>query len=1098
MLKNVTRKLLGAALALCLLLAPTAHGQSITTSAIGGFVRDAQGNLISGAKVTVVHVPSGTTATTITSSGGDYSVSGLRPGGPYTVTVDTPAFGSLSQSNIFLDLAAQSRADFPGDVVLMQAVTVGGEKDTTFDSSVMGLGMSLNSQEVLQVASVRRDVQDIQNLDPRVSLFQVSPSDTQYTLSFAGQNPKENLFLIDGVSATDNFGLNSNGVAGFRNPLPPEWIESLRVETSPYDVQFAGFSGGLLNTTLKSGTNTFHGSTYVIYQGTHFRGGDPVFNAVYGANAHEPIQMHTTGVTLGGPIIPNKLFFFAGYDAFREIATPPPQNYLPDATDLAAIIAAAKSYGFDPGTPVAVNHIWQRNFVTKVDWNITNDHRFEVTFRHTDGQAPNFYNYTSSFQTSLSSSWYNTHRTDQSITAKLNSDWSSLLPNLRTEVESTYKRYNGTAQLNGADFPAVTIYTPNGRSPVGGQPPYSIFIGQYWAYQNNALHTKEFESHVNAEYALGSHTLRFGVQFDRVDFDDVFIANYLGSYNFDSVAEFVAGTPTYGQRAVTNSGYTFNDDLEVGHSITVAPFISDNWQPNSKLTIMAGLRADYPYMPSHPKFSSLFYNTYGYANTATNDGNYTVQPRVGFNYIIDSARRSKTQVHGGIGLFLGSNPTVWVGNSFPNAGQVNTVVSGSTLSAPTTPVIPGYQFTGANNAPLPAAPGAVLPTFNITDKDFHTPSQWKSNVAVDRELPWGGIILTGGVDYNWVNYDAITRNINLKGGPSDQPATLPDGAIRYAGVITPGNIGSANFVSGFTTSNFYVSSTNSSTTALSANPATLQVIKLTNTRKGSTQIYSVQLHRPFIGDWSWSLAYAHLHATQVDPSPSATAGTNLLDNYSVNPNDNIPYHTLYGVPDKFVATLSKRFHFLKWKNSATTISGQFLAQTGQAFSYVFKGDANGDGISGGDLFYVPTGPNDPKVRWLSSTEQTNFFNWLAGTPDLAKWAGKIAPRNAFYAQWQRTVNLHVEQEIPIYKRARVVAYWDCFNFANLLDHSWGVVSNYSNTFQSATVAGTGYDPTANNGAGQYIYVFNPGTLTQKQTYPDMSRWAMQIGARLEF
>jgi len=503
-----------------------ALGQGTTTSAATGFVSDNTGKPLANASVVAVDTSSGTRYVATTRENGQYNLTGMRPGGPYSITVTAGTFPPVTKDNQMMELGEASKIDFSvsSDIVKMEAVSVVGTQDPTFSGQAMSNSLTLNSQEILQVASVRRDIQDIQNLDPRASVMQVGTSDSQYTVSFDGQNPRENLLLIDGVSGNDNFGLNSNGVAGFRNPVPMEWIQSIDIDLNPYDLIYSDFTGGVTNIEIKSGTNEFHGSLYTDYTGANWRGDDPVVG-IYGK--HEPVTEHTYGVTFGGPIIKNKLFFFIGYDAFREIAAPAVQDFLPDNTVASAaalipgstagiidqIIAKTESaYGYNPGSLAAINHTAQQNFVGKIDWNISDSQKFEFTFRHTDGQAPNFYNYTGTFETSLSGSWYNTHRTDQSYTAKLESDWSQIIPNFHTEIEGTYKRYNGTAQLNSADFPAIQISGIPGASIAGGSPPYELFLGQYWAYQDNNIYTWEQEEHVYGEYSLGNHTIKFGVQ----------------------------------------------------------------------------------------------------------------------------------------------------------------------------------------------------------------------------------------------------------------------------------------------------------------------------------------------------------------------------------------------------------------------------------------------------------------------------------------------------------------------------------------------------------------------------------------------------------
>ena len=744
----------------------------------------------------------------------------------------------------------------------------------------------------------------------------------------------------------------------------------------------------------------------------------------------------------------------------------------------------------------------------KIDWNISDSQKFEFTFRHTDGLNPLYYDYSGSFETSTSSSWYNSHRTDQSYTAKLNSDWSSMLPGLTTEVEATYKRYDGTAELNGSDYAAVTINNVSGYSTQGGTPPYEFFGGTSGNYQTNNLYTWEQEEHAYGEYSLGAHTFKFGVQADRAAYTDTFIPNTIGSYTFTNVQDWLNATPTAATIEVPLSGFNLASAVSHYYLLDVSPLVQDTWKPSSQLTILAGVRMDYPYEPAKPPLSQTFENAFGFSNQGTINGNYTIAPRLGFNYALDTEQ--KTQIHGGVGLFLGQSPAVWLENSFNNAGQLGTAstVSGSTplLNNNGTPFI----FTGnpATQAPPPTSSAAAIPSFDYADPNIKWPSNWKENLTIDHKLPFWNVTVSASVDLSQVNKDMYYVDPNLAVGAAGAPAYMPDGAIRYAGNITPTNIGSAYFLPGYTTGNFYTSMASYSSTS-ATNPLLISHLAgasygLENTDKGGSQEYTLLFNRPMKDNWAWSAAYTHTHATQVYELGGTTASGSYTTNYFVNPNDNVAYRSQYAMPDKFVLTLARRFHFIPYKDAPTTFSAQFIAQTGEAYSYTFKGDADGSGVPfSPSLFYVPTGPNDPKVTWLSATEETNFFNWLAANPDLAKYAGQVAPRNAFYSPWEKTLNLHVEQGIPIYGTSKLTLYADCFNFANLLNKNWGVVDNFgvynSGSSSSRTVAGTGYNPAGNGGAGQYIYVFNPGTLGAATTdISDMSRWEITIGARLEF
>jgi len=1065
-------------------------GQGVTTASLTGFVTDASGTPIVGATVTAVHVPSGTKAMALTRSTGQYTIDGLRPGGPYSITITGKNVAGETRPDVYVDVGEQGTQNFKigAEVVTLAAVSVSESRDTTFDSGAMGTATRFNAASISAISSTRGDLSDIINLDPRAVVAQAGTTDPEYTYSIGGQNPRANLILIDGVSGTDNFGLNSNGYAGARNPVPFPWMESAAILINEYDLVYSGYTGGVIDLTLKSGTNEFHGALYTEYEGTNFRGSDPSPGIL---GAHEPMQIHTTGAALGGPIIKDKLFFFVGYEAFRELSEPTGQAFNPydttaDQTVINSIFTKAQSLGYQVGSFSPITHYWEQNFVGKIDWNINDSQNFDFTFRHTAGNLPVLYQYTGTTETSTSTSFYNSYRTDQSYTAKLNSDWSSFIPGLHSEIEATYKRYNGTATYDGPDLPAVTVESLTGaQTTTAGTAEIStgkIFLGRYYAYQLNNVYTWEQEEHAYGEYSIGDHTFKFGVSFDRTGYTDTFIPNYLGSYYFANTADFLAATPTYVNLETSQAGYTLGSDVSHYYYMDIAPLIQDTWKPMPSLTILGGVRLDDPYQPQNPPFSPLFYNTLGYRNNTTMNGNYTISPRLSFNYSLPT--KEKTQIRGGAGLFLGASPVVWLENSYNNAGQLNNYTTGST-SATAAPIASTYTLNPSNQALPPVAPGTAVPSFDTTASNFKQPANWKENIAIDRQLPFG-LIATAEADFSQVEKDIAYKLGNIAVATSG-PTYTPDGAIRYGGNITANQSGDT-----LTTSPSIV--TPYATTKVG------QVYELVNTDKGGSQEYTLELSRPMKDNWAFMLAYTHTHATAVDWLTSSVASSNFIDQYFVNPNDDKAYRSQFSVPDKFLATLTYQFHFFPAKYTATTVSAQFIAQTGQAFSYTFYGDADGSGGSAQSLFYVPTGPSDPKVAWSSTTEEANFFSYLNGHPELEKYAGQIAPRNAFYAPWQHTVNLHFEQQLPAYGSAHFTVFADCFNFANLLNKTWGIVSNYNSGFGEVTVAGADYLPAANGGQGQYVYRFNSTTLSTSAPtiYSDESRWAMQVGVRLEF
>ena len=286
--------LLTACVAFGLTLATTAFGQGITSSSLNGLVTDKGGAPISGATVTILHVPSGTRSVAVTRDNGQYNVSGLRVGGPYTVSAAKSDLQTQDKEGIFVSLEENVVVDFrlTSEVVTMEAFKVAASKDATFDSGKMGTATTLTAQDIDNTANVRRSIQDLANLDSRLYLGSL---DQGGQLSAGGQNFRFNSLLVDGVKADDTFGLNSNGFSSLRSPIPPDAMEALNVELSPYDTRYAGFTGALLNAVIKSGTNEFHGTAFHERTDQDWRAQNPV------SHKAETFKERIFGGTLGVP-----------------------------------------------------------------------------------------------------------------------------------------------------------------------------------------------------------------------------------------------------------------------------------------------------------------------------------------------------------------------------------------------------------------------------------------------------------------------------------------------------------------------------------------------------------------------------------------------------------------------------------------------------------------------------------------------------------------------------------------------------------------------------------------------------------------------------
>lgn len=1066
-------------------LAASGYAQGITTSAINGTVTRKDGGQVAGSTITIIHDESGTRSTTTVRPNGQYNASGLRPGGPYTVSVSAPGLPSETQKDVYLSLNRDETVDFTVGVataeepVQLDKFLISEVQDPTFSSGKMGTSSNFTAEQILDTPTVRRNVQDIAQLDSRLVVMSL---DQGGNLSAQGQNFRFNSFMVDGVQANDPFGINGNGFSSLRSPVPMEAIQALNVDLNPYDVRHAGFTGALINAVIKSGTNRFHGS--ITYERTeeNWRAKSPV------SGLRDSFRERTFNLSFGGPIIKDKLFFFLDYDDFKRTAAPPAANFRPDPAVLESIIARAKTFNYDPGSLDAANESNQKTIVAKVDWNISSLHRLNFTYRRNHGEDTNFTGFSGTTSTSLSNYWFQQPRNTDSYTAQLFSTWS---PNFRTEADISYTEYDGSPQNHGTPFPQVTVQGVSGtRLDTGATVTGSVVLGTENSRQLNFLNTKETNGRVTGEYSLGDHTISFGGDADQTKNSNKFVQNVYGVYTFASPATWIAGTPPSAyQLSQVAPGRTLDQAFALFDTTAFGAFLQDSWKPNTHLTLVGGVRLDYPYVPKKPAVAPGFQTAFGIRNDTTNDGNYTVAPRLGFAY--DFQTEKKTQIRGGVGLFQGRNPTVWLANPYQNTAAVSNVNA-------TPAQLPTITFNPDVNAQPTPAGTTPTPNINITDPDFVQPAVWKSNLAVDRELPFGGIIATVEVDY-LKTYKAVQYEfLNYKLASTGNQQT-PDGRERYDGVITP----TGTFVSGGVPTTFAAASV-----AGRRRVATFaDVIELTNTNKGEGHSVTFELRRPMKNNWAWSASYTRGRATEVSPSTSSTALSNYQNRASFNPNEDIASLSNTNIRDRIVAMFSRRFHFIK--RAPTTLSLVYQGRTGHPYSWVFRGDANGDGLTFNDLFYVPTGPDDPKVRWSTAAggtptadqaaERDAFFAFVNST-SLKNYAGSHPGRNTEVSPWVQTIDIKLVQELPVYRNVKSEFYINLINLGNLIKKSWGLQNEVPFSYRRA-VAGATYDAAANGGQGQWIYTYNANTLdpvpvTSNDT--PVSRWQVQAGVRLKF
>ena len=1039
----------------------------VTTSSIRGEVTTETGSPVSDATVTITHTPSGTVSTATTNASGVFSSRGLRVGGPYTVAISGGDFAPVQIDDLVLTL----------DQTLALPVTVAGVR--TMDTVVVsgsralagfsneGLSTSLGLEALNELTSIDRDITDAAQLDPFASVNVQSGGAKE--LSIAGANNRFNSLTIDGVALNDRFGLNANGYPTQRSPISYDAIESLSIQTAPYDVEFNGFTGGTINAVTKSGTNEFHGS--VAYYSTDDsligdQNQDDDFNFTF--------EEETFVATLGGPIIKDKLFFFVAYDKYEEVA---PLNDGPagsgalntednitqaDVDQVSQIVSDVWGFdigGFDKGPAE------DEKILANIDWNINNDHRAKFTYIRTEGNTireQNGNNFLASDNIlGASSAWYDRSETIESFIGHLFSDWS---PNFSTQFKvSKTTQATGQNSLNGAEFPSFAVFLRE----VDGDENYLV-IGPDRFRHGNELDQEFLQMKGVAEWTVGDHLFKFGFEREEVDVDNLFAQNSEGSYVFDSVADLANATASglLYDNAVTNNendlraiwGYNYN-----------SLYMQDTWNILPDLTIDAGIRYDYYGSEGEIRENANFVERYGYSNTGDIDGLDVILPRISFDW----TPTDDLTVRGGFGRFSGGSPGVWISNSYSNDGVISDGTSAfGTVIVPTMPdaatgqYIPQAQLDAlANEAP----DGSV----NALNPSFQIPTTWKLSLgaAYNTDIPYLGEDWVLSADFLYNKLDNATYWYNQT--CEDPVATAPDGRGVYdCGRPEALVVGSAD--------------------------------------KGHSMLFALSAAKDWetrFGDFDLFTSYTYADVEDIGYGTSSTATSNYSDSarYDLQQprtgTSNFQTEHLF----KLRANWEKEF----FDGYATKASMFATRRSGQPYSYTFSEnnacvfDVGGGRCAresrvddAGHLLYVPNGPSDPLFAPTSfggdAAEQQAFFDYINNS-ELSQYRGGIAERNGDNSRWSTIVDMRLQQELPGFlEDHRTFLFLDIENLGNLLNSDWGRIERTRYEYERDVVSAAIVD-------GQYEYfdLNSDGSIKNLEVL-SQSVWQVQLGVKYEF
>ena len=1053
--------------ALLLMLSSAVMAQ-ITTSSMAGKVTfdDANGEEVIGATIVAVHEPSGTRYTAVTNVSGRFSIQGMRTGGPYEVTVSYIGYQPRVVKGVTLQLAETYNlsVSITEDATELAEVVVSG-RASKFAAEKTGASTNITSAQITNMPTVSRSITDFTRLSPYGG----------NGMSFAGADGRTANFTVDGANFNNNFGLSA-GLPGGGNPISIDAIEEMQVVVSPFDVRQTNFIGGGVNAITKSGTNTFKGTAYIYHQNENMQG-DAV-DRVQINGAREKNSTTTYGFTFGGPIIKDKLFFFANAEMVKipsvvnrwqgadDDNPADPENYISRTTkaDLQAVSDyVASKYGYDTGSytsfPADKSNY---KILARIDWNITDRHHLALRYNYTknrnwsspnassmDGGARMADARMSKSSMSFANTMYSQDNIVHSFTFDLNSRFTDKLSN---QLLATYSKLDDIRDSKSSPFPHIDITKDGNNYMALG---YELFT---W---NNAVHNTIWNIKDDVTYYMENHKITAGVSYEYQMADNMYMRNGTGYYRFNA-------TDAMWENGVLNPALLFNSDPEIvaltyGYDGETEPaarvqfnklgvYLQDDWNIINNFKLTYGLRVDGLFFNNSDLMTNQAIYDLDYNGQHIDTGKWpsstlTLSPRLGFTWDVFGDKSLK--VRGGTGLFSGRLPLVFFTNMPTNSNMVQykgiwnatgknsgkqtdmsqfagNIMTGNTLR--------DYVIAhGLGPQTIKPKDGEAGSAINAVNPDFKMPQVWKTSIAVDYQIPTS-------FPFTATLEAIFNKTINA--------VCISDWSIKDVGGFTRLN-GADNRA-------LYQDFKYMYTNAAGKTVQMPNAFVLDNTSKGYGWTFNATLNaQP--AEWiSLMAAYTHTVSKEKTGMPGSDASSAFTYIPCAQGPNNVGLHnSQYVTPDRIVANAT--IHD-KSGNHYSLIYETWRG--GFNTSYLVSNDMNGDGYQY-DVVYVPTDQEvaNREFRFVSDDDRDRFMAFVHSDDYLSDRQGKYTEAYSVYSPWVHRVDFSYKHDFTVNfgktKHALQLSL-DVKNVLNLFSSSWGVSKIANLDYSTAPSSGVQY------------------------------------------
>lgn len=1024
------------------MLAGTLAYAQVTTSSMNGRVTDEKGEPVVGAAVVATHEPSGTVYGAIVNQNGQYTINGMRAGGPYKVEVSSVGYNTLLFKDVTLQLAETYNlsATLKESTEFLEQVVVIGTAKSKFSNERTGAATNIDNSQIAALPTVSRSITDVTRLSPYGG----------NGMSFAGADGRTANFTVDGANFNNNFGL-SEKLPGGGSPISIDAIEEMQVVISPFDVRQTNFIGGGVNAITKSGTNTFKGTAYVYHKNENLRGDAIGGEQITGARAKD--RTTTYGFTLGGPIIKNKLFFFVNYEYVNtptianrwrgsEDGKADANNYISRTklSDLQKVSDFVKNkYGYDTGsyTNFPADESNQK-ILARIDWNINDKNHLAVRYNYTLNRGWNAPNKTSmdggtrasgartsQYSMSFANSMYAIDNSVHSVSLDLN---SRITDNLSNQFLATFSKLDDTRSTGSSEFPFIDILDGSGQNYMALG--YELFS---W---NNAVHNTIANVRDDLTWYLGNHKVTGGLRYEYQMADNAYMRNGTGYYRYSSLDDFLNGAAP----EIVNLTYGYNGEKNPAARVRFSQasiYAQDEWSVRENFKLTYGVRFDGLFFNNKDVVTNnaiLKLNYYpkakDFKETHIDTGKWpgaqlAISPRVGFNW--DVFNNKSLKVRGGTGLFSGRLPLVFFTNMPTNSGSVqyqaqinakNAAKKGFAMAEFAGGLVKDANGKVTTNAlyqkllglgyPANYKPedGTVPSSISAVDSKFKMPQVWKTSLAVDYAIP-----------------TSFPFSVSVEGifNKTINGVMISDWSMKDAGSYAKFN--------GVDNRPIYPDSFRNGTSAF----------VLENTNKGYGYSASATVNMTPIPEVNIMAAYTHTASKEITSMPGSNAESAFTYVPTVAGPNYIDLHNAINViPDRFIASVTHNDHcgnhfslvYETWRGSSN-------------YSYMLTNDMNGDSYAY-DAVYIPTDAQvkNGDFRFVSDSDRDRFMAFVHKDKYLSKHQGQYAEAYSVYSPWVHRVDFSYKHDFKVKagKTTNILQLgFDIKNLLNLFNSNWGVM-----------------------------------------------------------